>query len=252
MRILATNDDGIMAPGLVAMREALERLGEVTVVAPMFAQSGVGHAISVNEPVMAHRLDLGDGRMGFAIEGSPADCVKLALLELMPGRTDLVVSGINLGANAGINVLYSGTVAAALEGGFWGVPSMAVSLEAADEVDFRQAAEIALALVGQLVAGGLPERAVLNVNIPDLSAGPPRGVRVTPQSMKGWREQWDKRQDPRGRTYYWIYGDEDVEEDGVESDVSALADRFVTVTPIRYDLTDHGRLDGLRRLDLRL
>jgi len=252
MRILATNDDGIMAPGLVAMRQALEPLGEVTVVAPMFAQSAVGHAISVNEPVIAHRMDLGDGRMGFAIEGSPADCVKLAILELMPERADLVVSGINLGANAGVNVLYSGTVAAAIEAGFWGVPAIAVSLEAADVVDFKQAAEIALSLIRQLLDHGLKDRPVLNVNIPDLSAGPPVGVRVAPQSLKGWRERWDRRQDPRGRTYYWIYGDADIEEDGVESDVAALAERYVTVTPLRFDMTAHERLAALRNLDLRL
>jgi 5'-nucleotidase len=252
MRILATNDDGIMAPGLVAMRQALATLGDVTVVAPTTAQSAVGHAISVTEPVICHRMDLGDGSIGYGIEGSPADCVKLAVLELLPARPDLVVSGINLGANAGINVLYSGTVAAAIEAAFWGVPSAAVSLEDSEVVDFGQAARIALGILRQLVGHGLAGGAAVNINVPDLSAGPPRGVRVVPQSMKGWRERWERRSDPRGRTYYWIFGEKDPEAHGIDSDVAALADRFVTVTPLGFDLTAHDRLAAMRACDLRL
>ncbi len=252
MRILATNDDGIMAPGLVAMRKALADLGDVTVVAPMAAQSAVGHSISLTEPVICHRMDLGEGVEGFGIEGSPADCVKLALLELVPESVDLVVSGINLGANTGINVLYSGTVAAAIEGAFSGVPSVAVSLEAADELDFDGAARIALKLIRQLVTRGCDAGCVVNINLPDLTAGPPLGVRVVPQSLKGWAEKWDKRKDPRGRTYYWIYGDPETEGDNADTDVAALAERYVAVTPLRFDLTDHPRLEGLRGLDLAL
>ena len=252
MRILATNDDGIMAPGLVAMRQALRALGDVTVVAPITARSAVGHAISVTEPVICHRMDLGDGTVGYGIEGSPADCVKLAVLELLAERPDLVVSGINLGANAGINVLYSGTVAAAIEAAFWGVPSAAVSLEDSEVVDFGQAARVALGIVRQLVERGLPGGVAVNVNVPDLSAGPLKGVRVVPQSMKGWRERWDRRRDPRGRTYYWIYGEKDPEDRGIDSDVAALAERYVTVTPLRFDLTAHDRLEMLRGWSLRL
>jgi 5'-nucleotidase len=252
MRILATNDDGIMAPGLLAMRRALAELGEVTVVAPMTGQSAVGHSISVTEPVICHRMDLGGGVEGFGIEGSPADCVKLGLLELLPEPVDLVASGINLGANTGINVLYSGTVAAAIEGAFSGVPSVAVSLEASDELDFDGAAEIALRLIRRLTDCGLGAGSVININLPDLSAGPPQGVRVVPQSLKGWTEKWDRRKDPRGRTYYWIYGDPEAEADGSETDAAALADRYVTVTPLRFDLTDRSRLADLQGLDLAL
>ncbi|HUX00572.1 MAG: 5'/3'-nucleotidase SurE [Phycisphaerae bacterium] len=254
MRILATNDDGIMAPGLVAIRRALAGLGEVTVVAPTTPQSAVGHSISLTEPVLCHRMDLGEGAVGFGIEGSPADCVKLALLELLPERPDLVVSGLNLGANVGINVLYSGTVAAAVEGAFYGVPSAAVSLEDGESVDFEAASRLAAGLIEQFVArlGGLAGRgrravrpesgALLNINIPNLSPGPPKGVKVVPQSLKGWRERWDARRDPRGRTYYWITGDPQAEDAGAETDVSALAARYVTVTPLQWDLTDHARL----------
>lgn len=281
MRILLTNDDGIMAPGILAMRRALEGLGDVTIVAPMTAQSAVGHAISVADPVRCHRIDLGDGLVGHGVDGRPADCVKLAVLELMPERPDLVVSGLNLGANVGINVLYSGTVAAAIEGAFYGIPSVAASLEVSDTMDFAGAARIVRRLIDQFLAkdiGGPAPAAslglltesgpvapadvtateegvwrqamLLNVNVPDLSHGAPRGVRVVPQSMKGFREGWEKRQDPRGRTYYWMIGAQDVENGTQETDVSALARRYVTVTPLRFDLTDHERMAALRGWDL--
>ena len=246
MRILATNDDGIMAPGLAAMRRALAGLGEVTVVAPTTPRSAVGHSISLTEPVLCHRMDLGEGVAGFGIEGSPADCVKLAVLELMPERPDLVVSGLNLGANVGINVLYSGTVAAAVEGAFYGLPSAAVSLEDGESVDFEGAADLAKRLIEQFIASRPERGALLNINIPNLSPGPPKGVKVVPQSLKGWREKWDARRDPRGRTYYWITGDPQAEDAGAETDVSALAARYVTVTPLRWDLTDHARLAAVR------
>ena len=252
MRILATNDDGIMAPGLVAMRRALAGLGDLVVVAPTTSQSAVGHSISLTEPVLCHRMDLGDGASGFGIEGSPADCVKLAFLELMPERPDLVVSGLNLGANVGINVLYSGTVAAAVEGAFYGVPSVAVSLEDSDAVDFDGAARLARRLVEQFLAARPGPGALVNINIPDLSPGPPKGVKVVPQSMKGWREKWDARRDPRGRTYYWITGESEAEDEGAETDVSALAARYVTVTPLRWDLTDHARLEAVEGWNFRL
>ena len=252
MRILVTNDDGIMAPGILALRRALASLGEVTVVAPTMPQSAVSHGITLTEPVRVYRTDLGEGTIGYGVTGRPADCVKLALLELMPERPDLVASGVNLGSNVGINVLYSGTVAAAVEGAFYGVPSLAVSIEDSDAVDFDGAARLARRLIDQLAAGGLAPGMLLNINMPDLSLGPPKGVKVVPQSMKGWREGWQQRRDPRGRTYYWMTGQEAPEDVGVDSDVAALAERYVTVTPLRFDLTDHARLDEVRGLDLTL
>jgi len=252
MRILVTNDDGILAPGLLALRRALAELGEVTVVAPTMPQSAVGHAITLTDPIRVHRVDLGDGLMGHGVEGRPADCVKLALLELMDERPDLVASGVNLGANVGINVLYSGTVAAAVEGAFFGVPSVAVSIEDSDAPDFEGAAAIARRLIEQWLARGPGRVRLLNINIPDLSAGPPRGVRVAGQSLKGWREGWQRRTDPRGRTYYWMVGDPDRENLGSGSDAAALAERFVTVTPLRFDLTDHRLLEEVAGWNLTL
>ena len=252
MRILLTNDDGIMAPGLLTLRRTLADLGDVTVVAPTTPQSAVGHSITLTDPIRVLRVPLGDGAFGFGVEGRPADCVKLAVLELMPERPDLVVSGINLGANTGVNVLYSGTVAAAVEGAFYGITAVAVSIEDAETVDFDGAARIARRLIEQAVraAGGRP--ALLNVNVPDLSQGPPRGVRVVPQSTKGWREAWERRSDPRGRTYYWLIGDKEIEDSGIDSDVAALADRYVTVTPLRFDLTDRARMDEVQGWNLGL
>jgi len=279
MRILLTNDDGIMAPGILALRRALTTLGDVTVVAPTTPQSAVGHGITLTAPVRVIRVDLGDaaagggeaGRAtGYGVEGRPADCVKLALLELMKERPDLVVSGVNLGHNLGINVLYSGTVAAAVEGAYYGVPSVAVSVEDTDAVDFDGAARIGRRIIDQVLArqpvgraGGAPQSeasraavparpVLLNINVPDLGRGVPRGVRVVRQSLKGWREGWEKRVDPRGRTYYWMIGEEEGEDAGIESDVAAFAEGYVTVTPLRFDLTDPARMDEVKAWGLGL
>jgi 5'-nucleotidase len=249
MRILVTNDDGIMAPGLLALKRAMAGLGEVTVVAPTLPQSAIGHAITLTDPIRVHRVALADGTAGYGVEGRPADCVKLAVLELMPQRPDLVASGVNLGANIGVNVLYSGTVAAAVEGAFYGIPSVAVSIDDSDVVDFDGAARITRRITEQFLARGGPP-SLLNVNVPDLSKGPPKGVRVVPQSLKGWREAWERRSDPRGRHYYWLIGVEETEDHGLDSDVAAFDDGYVTVTPILFDLTDHARLDEVRGWNL--
>jgi 5'-nucleotidase len=212
----------------------------------------VAHSITLTDPIRVHRVSLGDGAIGYGVQGRPADCVKLALLELMPARPDLVASGVNLGVNAGINVLYSGTVAAAVEGAFFGVPAVAVSIEDTDAADFDGAAHIARRLVDQLLARAAGRPILFNINVPDLSKGPPAGVRVVTQSLKGWREGWEKRSDPRGRTYYWMIGDLEPEDVGVDSDVAALADRYVTITPLRFDLTDHARMEEMRGWGLAL
>jgi 5'-nucleotidase len=242
MRILLTNDDGIMAPGILALRRALATLGEVTVVAPTTPQSAVGHGITLTDPIRVLRVDLGDGATGYGVEGRPADCVKLALLELMKEPPDLVASGVNLGHNLGINVLYSGTVAAAVEGAYYGIPSVAVSLQDTDAPDFDGAARIGRRVIDQMLARQPARPILLNVNVPDLRRGQPKGVRVMPQSMKGWREGWEERRDPRGRTYYWMIGEEEAEDAGVDSDIAAFGEGYVTVTPLQFDLTDHARL----------
>jgi len=252
MRILVTNDDGIMAPGLQALRRVMAEVGDVSVIAPTMPQSAVGHAITLTDPIRVHRTKLADGTVGQGVEGSPADSVKLAMLELLKEPPDLVASGVNLGANVGINVLYSGTVAAAVEGAFFGVPSVAVSIEDADAPDFDGAARIARRIVEQWLARNGRGAMLLNINVPDLTPGPPRGVRVAGQSLKGWRERWERRRDPRGRTYYWIAGDPERDDAGADSDTAALAERYVTVTPLQFDLTDRTRLAEIAAWDLSL
>jgi 5'-nucleotidase len=242
MHILLTNDDGIYAPGLRALRGELLKLGKVTVVAPATEQSAVGHSITLMTPLLVQEIyDDKDERIGWAVEGKPADCVKLALIELLSEPPDLVVSGINAGSNAGINVLYSGTVAAAIEGSFFGVTSVAVSLEYTDplHLNFSRAAPIARTIIEFIVQQKPKAGALLNVNIPSLELGDPKGVRVAQQGIKPYEESYERRRDPRGREYFWITPDFRRPPEDVYTDMTALAEHYITITPLKYDMTDH-------------
>jgi 5'-nucleotidase len=255
MRILLTNDDGVYAPGLRALRTALARLGEVTVVGPATEQSGVGHSITLLTPLLVQEvLDDQQKPMGWAVEGRPADCVKLALMELLPERPHLLVSGLNAGSNAGINVLYSGTVAAAVEGSFFQITSIAVSLEYTKPkpLDFPRAAGIAVRVIEQILANKPPQGSLFNVNIPSLEKGPVRGVRVVPQNVAPYIESYDRRVDPRGRVYFWNRPDFSCPEPHPDTDVSALAESFVTVTPLQFDLTRFDFLNTMQRWQMHL
>src|SRR5438128_887566 len=207
MRILLTNDDGIYAPGLRALRTELLKLGSVTVVAPATEQSAAGHSVTLLTPLLVNEVFEDDGKafVGWAVEGRPADCVKLALLELLPEPPDVIVSGMNAGSNAGINVLYSGTVAAAIEGAFYRQTSIAVSLEYTKPkpLDYPRAASYARRVIEQILAKQPPKGALYNINIPSLEKGPVQGVRVVPQNVSPYVEKFDRRVDPRGRTYFW-------------------------------------------------
>jgi 5'-nucleotidase len=245
MRILVTNDDGILAPGITALAEALAPLGEIDVVAPESGQSGAAHAITFMSPLITQQVTVGGRLQGWSVDGSPADCVKLAVCELCGGRPDLVVSGINAGSNRGVDVIYSGTVAAAVEAAFIGIPSLAISLEASRELDFARAAVHARGIVERAIELGISPGMVLNVNIPRLDRGEPRGVKVVPQSTTPWTDAYDRRTDPRGRAYFWLsdQGDRDPEEH--DTDLSALRDGYITVTPLQYDLTQYAQLKHL-------
>ena len=198
MHILLTNDDGILAPGLAAMHRQLTALGEVSVAAPDTVQSAAAHAITIDAPLTAARLHVHHEFYGWSIAGRPADCVKLAVAKLIQPRPDLVVSGINDGANVSINVLYSGTVAAAAEGAMLGIPSIAVSLERGPELDFAWAARIARGLIERAAARPLQPGQLLNINIPDLSRGRPKGVKVVGQSIRKMDEIYERRDGPGG------------------------------------------------------
>jgi 5'-nucleotidase len=247
MQILLTNDDGIYAPGLTALEYELQKLGAVEVVAPLIEQSGVGHAITYLTPLMARELFDGSRRRGWAVEGSPADCVKLAISELCRPRPQLVVSGINSGQNAGINVLYSGTVAAAIEGAFFGITSIAVSLEYDEQARYDTAAKLAVPIIAQILAQKDDEPQLYNLNIPLAALDGPAEVRVAPMSVAPWGENFERRNDPRGRPYYWATGKSPVPPSDASTDLSELRQGHITVTPLDFDMTRHDKLAAMRR-----
>jgi 5'-nucleotidase len=245
--ILLTNDDGIYAPGLQALEVELRKLGEVVVVAPAVEQSGVGHSITFLQPLVAKQVYDGDRLRGWAVEGSPADSVKLGIFEFCPRRPDVVVSGLNGGLNAGINVLYSGTVAAAIEGAFFGITSIACSLEFHEHANYRRAAQIARGVIQQVLAQKGPEPQLYNLNIPTIACQQPADVRVVPMGVSRYGEQFIKRTDPRGRSYYWATNDPPPQPEGHETDLTALTQGFVTLTPLQYNMTRHAVLAEMER-----
>lgn len=253
MQILLVNDDGIHAPGLHAMRDALVELGDVQVVAPLVEQSGVGHRITYLHPIMAKDIQVQGKHFGWAVDGSPADCTKMGILEFCPRRPDLIVSGINSGANVGINVLYSGTVAAAIEGAFFGITSIAVSLSQGTPPDYQATATRALALIRQLLKLTAEHGRLWNINFPDTADAGPKGVKVLKMGIKRHADSIEKRFDPKGRPYYWS-GLDPLENHLLDpdSDVRNLRDGFVTVTPLHFDLTATQELQRLQSAALSL
>ncbi len=248
MRILLTNDDGIYAEGLAALYGELSGKADCLVVAPETEQSAVGHAITLSRPLMVRRIKRNGQFWGYAVAGTPADCVKIATRELAEEPFDLVVSGINLGANAGINVIYSGTVSAATEGTIMGIPSLAFSLDTRSEkADFSFAARFAGKLALSAASNGFTRGLTLNVNIPALPREEIKGIAVTRQGPQHMTETFEKRVSPREETYYWLSGKMSFSEMGPEdSDVAALKKGMISITPIHYDLTKH---DALGKLD---
>jgi 5'-nucleotidase len=249
VHILLTNDDGIYAPGIAALHKALARLGKVSVVAPVAEQSAVGHTITLVHPLRVVEATRRGKFFGYGVSGAPADCVKLAVLELLKRPVDLVVSGINLGSNAGVNALYSGTVAAAVEGVMLGIPSVAVSMEFSERPDFGPPARIAQLLISRVMKGGLRRDMLLNVNVPALPLRRIKGIEVSPQSRYMPAEGFERRTDPMGDHYYWIkpwgrYGDSEA-----GTDVHVLKKGYVAITPLHYDLTNRSLLEELRRAE---
>lgn len=243
MRILLTNDDGIFAPGLAALYRRLTALGDVMVVAPAESRSGESHRITFFEPLGCAKVKIEGLFSGFGVKGSPADCVKLANMQLHEGQIDLVVAGINDGANVGINVYYSGTVAAAMEGAFLRIPSVALSLAAEHQMDFDRAAEYGLAVIRQLMP--LQSGDVMNVNIPRLSRGAPKGVRVVPQATSGFHEYYIPQEETRTEMLFQLAGGAHRDE-GTPTDTTSLKEGYITVTPLRPDMTDHDKTQTLK------
>jgi 5'-nucleotidase len=252
MRILLTNDDGIYAPGLQALRKELLALGDVVVCAPATEQSAAGHSVTLLWPLIVQEvLDDEKRFFGWAVEGRPADCVKLALVELVREPPDLIVSGLNAGANAGINVLYSGTVAAAIEGAFFRRTAIAVSQAYGKPkaVDFAAGAVVARRVIERILAAAPEPGSLFNVNIPKQELGPPKGLKVLPQNLAVYQENFVKNVDPRGRTYYWLGADYSCPEPHPDSDETALADGYVTLTPLHFNLTNFTMMQRMQQQD---
>jgi 5'-nucleotidase len=248
MHILLTNDDGIFAPGIAAIYKQLCKIATVTVVAPAKGQSGAGHSITL-EPLTCNKIDITGKFVGYSVEGSPVDSVKLGILEICKEPVDLVVSGINYGANAGIHVHYSGTVGAAMEGAFCGVPSIAVSAAYEKDLDFDAAAEYAIEIIESVLP--LKEQDVININIPMLSKGKPKGVKVVPHSTGIYEEMYLKKTDDHGNVQY-IYTSAGHKGNCDTTDVAAILDGYITVTSLHFNMNDHDRNKELNEIEWQL
>jgi 5'-nucleotidase len=251
-RILLSNDDGIDAPGLLAAYAELARLGEVTVAAPAENQSGVGHGITYVEPIMVKVIEplvRGEGGQGpwYRIAARPATCVRLALTALLPEKPDLVVSGINRGDNAGLTIYISGTLGAAREAAFDGIPAVAASLESSTQMDYAPGAAVTARIASEVLKRGLPQGTFLSVNLP---AAPIKGIRVVPHSLKAGVDRYERRENPRHEVYYWNLWTGPVDPDP-RTDVGAIRQGFVAVTPLRIDVNDKGAIAAVEAWGLR-
>ncbi len=254
MHILVTNDDGVMAPGLLALAQEMRKLGHVTVMAPDRNWSASGHVKTLDRPLRVKEVRLVDNSLAYASDGAPSDCVALAVLGVIPEEIDLVLAGINPNANVGHDVTYSGTVTAAMEAVIWGIPGLAVSLDTPENhlgvVEYGPAARIALRIAQALTTSELPKETLLNINVPAIPEEKIRGIRITRQGLRVYRDLLVRRADPRGRPYYWIGGEAPTGVPEPGTDFGALAEGFVSVTPLHLDLTDHQTMASLTRLEI--
>lgn len=251
--ILVTNDDGITAPGILTLIEIMSEIGEVVVVAPEKPQSAMGHAITINNTLYLNHITSEKlGVRQYSCSGTPVDCVKLAVNEILHRKPDLCVSGINHGSNSSINVIYSGTMSAAIEAGMEGIPAIGFSLLDYDwNADFNPVRNYVRRIVGQTLKNGLPDGIVLNVNFPQLPENEIKGIRICRQAKAQWVEKFDKRKSPMGRDYYWLSGEFVNEDRGEDTDEWALSKGFVSIVPVHFDLTAHHAIQQLNTWDLK-
>lgn len=251
MHILVTNDDGVTAPGLLALAKAMSALGDVSVVAPDRNWSGGGHVKTLDRPLRVKKVHLDEKIQAWASDGAPSDCVALALLGFLPEKIDLVVSGINPMANLGHDLTYSGTVTAAMEAVIWEVPGIAISIDSPEnhlgELDYCAAAEVARQIVAAVIRQTAPPGILLNVNVPYLPPEQIKGFRITRQGLRVYRDRLDCRQDPRGKPYYWIGGEAPTSIPEYGTDVGALSEGFISITPLQLDLTAYPAIQALGR-----
>ncbi|MFJ1473599.1 5'/3'-nucleotidase SurE [Capnocytophaga cynodegmi] len=245
--ILVTNDDGITAPGIRCLIRVMNEIGEVVVVAPDSPQSGMGHAVTLNSTLHCEPIHIDNGiQREYTCSGTPVDCVKIARHEVLKRTPDLCVSGINHGSNSSINVIYSGTMSAAVEAGIEGIPAIGFSLlDYSWEADFEEARDFVKKITLNVLKNGLPKGVVLNVNIPKLKREEIKGIRICRQAQARWQEKFDRRISPQGRTYYWMTGKFINEDVGEDTDEWALANGYVSVVPIRFDMTAYNVIEEL-------
>lgn len=250
--ILVTNDDGITAPGIRMLIKIMNTIGEVVVVAPDSPQSGMGHAVTVNNVLHCNAISIDEGpQLEYSCSGTPADCVKMAKNLILNRVPDLCVSGINHGANSSINVIYSGTMSAAVEAGIEGIPSVGFSLLDYDwHADFRAAEEFVKKITLNVLLNGLPEGVVLNVNIPKLKKEKIKGIRICRQANGIWKEDYDKRKNPSGKEYYWLSGEFINRDKGKDTDIWALENGYISIVPVHFDMTAHHAVQNLNSWDL--
>jgi 5'-nucleotidase len=251
MRILVSNDDGIFAPGIKALAETLATEHEVYVVAPDRERSANGHALTLHKPLRAEEVDIFKGVKGsWHVNGTPSDCVKLAVGAMLDFVPDAVVSGINRGQNMGTDVMYSGTVSAAMEGTILGMQSIALSLASFSDMHYQTAANFALLLTNKLKSNELPPKTLLNVNVPAVPEEQIKGAKLTKLGVHRYIDVFEKRTDLRGKHYYWFAGESMEYEDEEDTDVAAVKQNYISVTPIHYDLTNHSFLPNLKSWDI--
>ena len=251
--ILVTNDDGINAPGIRTLISVVKDIGDVIVVAPNSPQSGMGHAITINSTLHSSRITPKNSEIiEYSCSGTPADCVKLAINELMPRKPDLCVSGINHGSNSSINVIYSGTMSAAIEAGIEGVPAIGFSLlDYSWNADFSQSKDFIRKITLNALNNGIPKGVVLNVNIPAVKKSDIKGVKICRQAKAYWVEEFDKRKNPLGQEYYWLTGKFVNKDQGEDTDEWALKNNYISIVPVEFDLTAHHAIQGLNEWDFK-
>lgn len=250
MKILVTNDDGVSSLGIQKLAKALSKIGDIIVVAPYKEQSAVGHSITMQIPVRVYEHYNNGAFFGYAVDGTPADCVKMGIRNIMKQDPDLVVSGINHGSNTAINIIYSGTVSAAREAAIMDVPSIAISITSHNAVHFDYAEELICKLAQTTIEKGLPKGTLLNVNVPNLPKDKIKGAVLTMQGKSKWDDIYEERKDPYGKKYFWLTGDlVDVDND-IKTDQGAVKNGYASITPIHFDLTDYTTFSMMEKWDL--
>tara|TARA_B100000073_G_scaffold297072_1_gene261996 strand:+ start:164 stop:928 length:765 start_codon:yes stop_codon:yes gene_type:complete len=245
--ILIVNDDGIYSPGIQALADAMVKIGKVTIIAPDNEQSGKSHSLTLNDPIRLKHVNLKKGLKGWAVNGTPVDCAKVAIKKLFDKKPDLVFSGINLGANLGRNLIYSGTVSAAYEGSILGVSSAAISLDSFKGNNFVAAKYVATKIANHLLKHKLPKGTMLNVNVPDIAKKDLKGFLVTKQGSQSFVDTYEKRIDPRGNSYFWIRGEMINDDSSIEYDGEAVSSGYVSVTPIQFRITNELYINELKK-----